>query len=1401
MFKGHFKKLRFALTAVLLAVCFVCTALAAACKKDVAQNTDDSNDIPSREDTQTLANGDFEFYDLPAKGDYEYLIKTPVSDSWSSTGSSEAMSGIISTSEAAWAKISDAELADKLDDNDDLLSTDEGYINYNGMKSKDIPYKNVYNALAPEKAFDIEERDGNYYASADGDKNTEDGTRVYKRADAWFYYDEAMTENPLGKEIISNPGTHYNVVKGGDGKYTYTAENGDSLPVYLDDDGEYFFDEDLEKPFSNVLMVHNYASNHNGNYSGYSSASVELSANTSAEISLWVKTSDLYFDKGLSVNDDEDRGAYIEVGQNIGGVALDPFKIRAINTEKLTELNKDSSGFVSSNGWVKYTVYINACDFADSTITITVGLGEEGNENLVEGYAFFDDVQVKKYSTTVDKIDGFDADSVENSFCTLVTDENDKIFDADELSVNGVVTDERNSKDFVYLIDLASQGHGSASEKSYKPLQFGDSNVDLGLTVDETDKDKSGVYYAASLNGGFKKTGDTSVEDRTLTLPKGLRGTDLRTNNDLLAVYGEIGESFAPVNASDFDGAGADKRDYSAMLNEALGSAAGLPGDNKGGAILLVSAYGAPYTAVISDGSAFTVPADNYKIISFWVKTSDATNAATVNIVDVDDDDRSNVQTVSINTTGMATDLDDENEDIFNGWVQCFFFVHNDTEEEKSFKIEFGFGLTSLKSAERSAFGYGWASLANMRILSFDDEKIYDYVTTGDYAKALTFSEDDENETGKFDNAASDTKSGFARPSGYTGYNGGSSNVVSADLSPRFDDPNTSKTAGLLYKKDFEGYFGSEEGGADPEWLTSLVNNFASGIQASATAEEKWRAIFGNSSVQPLVIVNQGIRTLIDTAAGVTEDVFNLDPTAYYTLEDKVFKRCAADAKFDAEKTYYTQRQVMNYGYVGNTETFAADGYYAVSVRVKVSAGAVAYIYLVDNDNGVMKYETPEYTFYYDDKGNVLKNKPKDDQTQAEYRANVAYKLREDGLYEDADGKIYANLYNLERYYNDENQKYFLDSGATQQVNFDDLDSGVIYYGENGKPANHYLRNTDGARIYEYYDGNYYYLVNGKRDVQVNNFDTEVVTPRYTSSSSVDGGNDYMVKIVGDEANAGKWITVNFYVRTGSLDKNYRLELWSGARESTGVKDGAVDSETASAAGSAIIFDYSYVTVDETGYGNLIGGFESYIINEYRELLAANDKFDEVTEDDKTIDDYEKLADKLVADGALQKSDVDEIKAQYSAYYYTYTFYDSAAFAPFNGNTAEDGVTGYDYDPESYSEGLAYFRYMRDTDGGKEINLFADYSAVEQDIELIDTSDDADTDEEESGGGMTGDAWLLLSSILLVIVLLLTLLILLIRNMLKKRRKANAGKVKSNEGKRRRYLKRLGIKKSEYDEN
>ena len=1361
--KKYLSKKRKTLIALLCAVSVTCTGLAAACAQNEESTSPDNPSTPTPEDTQLLKNGNFEFFNVP--DDAQYLIKSV--DDWSRSGDSSALSGIISTSPSAWEKFEDEDLKTKLDANNELKRDDPDYddlyVDYNGMKSQDILYRESYGATLEHDDVagdEIIARHGlmylygiagddasGYYLDDNGNGVKDDGEiSVYKSPDDAedidFYFDEDCTKT-VRERIIENPGTHYEVLEKPDGSLYFT-DGEKETEVLVNDAGDYYYvekDEDdnsTDVGISNVLMVHNYVKDtkYNGLEQHYASQSITLEANTAAELSLWVKTSDLKFDKGYSMLDDQDRGAYIEVKQSVGGHSIDDFRIQAINTEKII---KDNPGLENeSNGWLKYTIYINACDFADSTITLNLGLGSaDTRKNKCTGYAFFDDVEIKKYldleEGTFDEAMRSKIESDE-TFCSLATEEDGKIFIADrEIRVSNGAADAtalRHSQHFDYLINLASAGNLGAEDEAYSALPF-TGNSSVKITAQKDGK----KLYAPVLTNDAKLSGITlgSYTDGSPVLPDNFE--EIITKNDLIGIF----DGAKTFSVSDFNSyAPGEKPAFKnpvSSLNSALTGDKGINAlenfGNVSDMIMMFSAYGAPYTATVDNSTAFTVgtDADGYRIISFWVKTSDmsGSSAATIKIYNAADEEKS--ASISVDSTNRTTDVG-ENKDIYSGWVQCFFFIHNETDTEETFKIDFSFGNTSISGTSNSAYEPGWAAMANMQSLKITED-VFGYVPSGSYSQTFTFDDDKtEAEHNKFDEASgnSDIKLGIAKPENYEGVNGASNYIVKNDETEiDFNKKNPSDAiAGLISKEDFDGY--------DSELKTQILSAFT-------TSTATWAEAFGDDCYQPLIIVNN-LRT-------------------------------------------YNEKQVVNYGFIGENKTISANAYEPVSVRVKVSGNAVAYIYLVDTSTRkVMDFSTPRYTFFYDTEGNVLDKEYDEDMTENEHRDAIVYTLRDDGLYEDGEGKIFANLYNLTKsykYYQFENNTFYDKNG--DPVSYDELEDGEDYYSDATCEhlSSHYLV-ADGTRVYEY-DGaaqKYYYMVNGKRGVEVNNFDESYV--RYPINEAFNA--EYSVKV---ENTDGKWVTVSFYIYTGDSSKEYRLELWSGKRDETGASENLE---------GAVAFDYVQTGITESNYTQIRDEQEQLIIEEYKNILRAKNKISVLPKNDVNIDYFEET---LVNDGVLTQEEVDGVKAKFGNYvaeYYTYTLYDSNEYIPFNRKTAKNGETGYDYTITDFSEELAYFSYFDDE--SNSYNTFVNYSTVDKQIE-INTIDDEEEPSEEDNQSNAGEAWLLISSIILVVVLVFVMLALLARDIMKKARKKRGMKSQQNNNykKRERYIRKLGLIKNE----
>lgn len=1263
--------------------------------------TDDEEDTgtSTRVDEQVLKNGNFEFFD---DNDGTYLLSSP--DNWTSgTGSgasaSDSASGIIGTTAENWNRLTDPDLPQTLWNNAALDSGDEDYVNYNATPT-DLPFADPASAIVEREDDDEDDETDDYYIAE-------------------------------GAEYIDNPYTHgYRWVEE-DGETALYNAAGEQVEYYTDEDGNYYTTSDLTEESrieNNVLMIHNYVDDDKQGTQTYytSSTTLSLEANTAAKISVWVKTSDLYFGGNNDTRTEviDQRGAYIQLEQTVGGTSLDNFRIENINTAILNPYDEESGIWANgNNGWVQYTIYVSACDYAPTTLTLTVGLGEASNYTL-EGYAFFDDITYEKYLSVDEMVeaaggqeafDGLVNDPALTTTCNLLSEADEKIFRVDKevFEQNDSTVDHYSSK-YSYHLDLAIASESEVGDRTDVSLDA--NNLTAGLTVD-------GDGYTSS-KGEVNYAGDNigKPEEQTTYLPAGM--DSINTADDIIA---NLTVTTADSWSSAIGG------NYQTLIDDALRTAVDLPGaGDEANVLLMLSARGAAYESVISD-EKFTIEGNGYKLVSFWVKTSELDGRTTVTVSARQAGKTDNYGSFEVDSTTVdAVEINDV-EDVYNGWVQCYALVSNSLDEEQSFELVVNYGVTEIRETTQSSYFGGWVAVANISVLTLD-ETAFGYADSSTRAASLSITEASSSGT-EFDSVFGSDNSietQISRPSSYNGYNGGSAatNSVPVEIS-EYDRPNsTNDYAGLINKDYFDAY---------KETYADLVSTLVDSPIAALFGENAdWDTVIGARTTQPLLIVNT-VRTFAERSA------------------------------------------IYNYGYVGEDSSVSSDSYLAVSVRVKVSEGAIATVYLVDaQTKQPLAYTTPEYTFWYDNDGNVLKDEPAEDATREEERANIAYSLRTDGLYEDEDGNLYANLYNLEHEYYDEYASYY--DGEGNFVSFEDLKDGEIYYANADRTAYapHYLVTSDGDAVYSYVSGLdgdaiYNYFVDGEIDesLEVSPFDTEVAHSRYTSQTSTP--YSFTVDAIAHPELANKWITTTFYIHTGSATKNYRLELWSGTRDAQ-TTDGVEE-------GSYVLFDYSAVTVDESGYNSLVEQYTQDIIDAYRDALTAADDSIVFDSNNENIAYYEELA---------REHDVTVDLYDYSAMYYTYTLYDSATYIPFNADTADEDESGYNYAYDDFSEQLAVLKINNtEQSGAPMMSMFIDYSAVDQSISMNTSSDTGDDTEEDDTTAATDDTniWLLTSSIIMVVAILIAIAVLLLRNLRKSiKRKPKVGKNTYNYKKNKRYV-------------
>ena len=602
-----------------------------------------------------------------------------------------------------------------------------------------------------------------------------------------------------------------------------------------------------------------------------------------------------------------------------------------------------------------------------------------------------------------------------------------------------------------------------------------------------------------------EKTGVTSSwtsEDKGFGKdPENIAG--IFTYNELKAEFEKSGGNgyLKPIFKNDFDG----KFPFYNDGGEVDGS---MP-------VVMLLSRGAAYTTklVPTSNETFKLSPDSYMLVSFFVKTSEIrsgrSGAGAILIDGVNKTTISPFDSTTLDPVDIDTDDEEKKEsytDIYKGWTQCFFFVANETDEAKEFSLELTYGPTAIASSTVNSYGDGYAAFTNFETYELTKEQ-YGYVSTNDRAKKVSLTGETEGNS-KFDDASAvfDIEKELALPLSFRGVQAGSNAIVpnEYDEDDNVTNKNPSRAAleaqglyyGLLNSKYAKNYLANEDNKA---WLEALGGN-------KDDANAWWSKTFGGSNGepvarQPLVLLNTSGDTL------------------------------------------------KSYGFFADKKTLSSNSYQRISVRLKVSSGLKAYVYLTDVSdtekgfNNGLTPKTPKYTYWYDDDGNICASDPTD--KDFDEKTGILYYLEDNGLYTkagDKSGTYYANLHNYKE-------------KAGNLVTDDDT---VAFYGKDGK----------------YYTSESY-------DVEVHNLPTDIV--RYKALEDL-SEYESIIEIDGTkEGIANKWITVSFYVHTGNKSKDYRLEIWAGQRDydaDAGKTDGIP-------AGASLFVD-NYQTGSVSNYATLL---------------------------------------------------------------------------------------------------------------------------------------------------------------------------------------------------------------------
>ena len=712
--------------------------------------------------------------------------------------------------------------------------------------------------------------------------------------------------------------------------------------------------------------------------------------------------------------------------------------------------------------------------------------------------------------------------------------------------------------------------------------------------------------------------------------------------------------------------------------------------------LVLLSAQGVAYTA--KDALTFDfLQKDNtyadYMLVSFFVKTSNINGFTGAGITL--DDNGTKTSFTSIDTTTITPVKVGQDEDYYDGWQQVFFFVENNYEEDAagqkigSFTLTFNLGLTDITGATDNSFYPSFAAFTGFNVYHMDKEE-YEAAKTSTYAKKVTVTgKDADEETGNsgFDSASnietdSETtlKTGFANLQNYSGVYSDNYHVNQ----PNGEEIDLEKTNFNTYanagllNRDY--FIGTEE---DASYFDPTVEGSISKLLASqtdkTTAEDVWDAVIGDDVTQPLVIWND-------------KDMQNA------------------------------------YGFIGKSKSVAANSYAVVSVRVK-AVNASAYVYLIDMDDTTYSSTLSigsNLVYWYDEDGNICTGNPEENSTQKAFllQSNGLYKANEKWTGYNSLTEKNLPYANLEAYEEVGNNLVVAKGGAQHAYSEKDADGNVIaFYGDGN--GNYYADKAKTVKVLNLAD-----VTKANEDD-----DTKPLPYRYLAN----GKQNLMAKV---EDTDGAWVTVTFYIHTGDLAKNYRLEVWSGSRELGENADVYKSTDTAA----------SYVMFDTNNPGDAESNF-SALIEEKKDVEGAT-MFESV-----------------------------------------FSYNDSASFLAYDKSLDTDKVGNLYEDTTTRTEGVAYLAF---SENGNQ-TVFADYQYSEIQIaaQAVEEEEETETPEADDGNNEETNLAMLFSSIAIAAVLVFAIISIIARKAIKSYRKKHGVKAKAPKAKKEKAVK---AKKSSEEE-
>ncbi|MBQ8426653.1 MAG: hypothetical protein IJX16_02700, partial [Clostridia bacterium] len=237
-----------------------------------------------------------------------------------------------------------------------------------------------------------------------------------------------------------------------------------------------------------VYMLNNYDKDrlgHGINQNITSSSTIKLEKGNYGKFTVSVKTQNLkdYNNSGY--------GAFIALNNSFNSSSQAQYRIQNI----------------VSNDWKQYTIYVKADEVYDTSVTLVLGLGE-GNNNVVEGTAYFDEIKFEH----VDKAK-YDASVIEDTQYLTFGD-----------SSNDVLADSNSA---VYLYDMTLDKYLSDSENEIVSNVSAFKKTETVVITNDYTQSSTGVsgnkFGQATVTNGSISGGEhiaDTLDSKIITLDK-----------------------------------------------------------------------------------------------------------------------------------------------------------------------------------------------------------------------------------------------------------------------------------------------------------------------------------------------------------------------------------------------------------------------------------------------------------------------------------------------------------------------------------------------------------------------------------------------------------------------------------------------------------------------------------------------------------------------------------------------------------------------------------------------------------------------------------------------------------------------------------------------------------------